>query len=560
MPTRAGFLPSAVLILSLFAWVPAAAQEPLTPHQWRADLDELTAHVLENHRNPFHTVPEEDFREAVGSLSTSLDSLSGDAIAAEFARLLAMVGDGHTRLTLPANVHNLGYVQAHTPDPDPRPGAPRFSTLPVRFMEFEEGVHIVAATAPAQSLLGHRVLSIGGTPVEDARAAMSPFVAHDSQAGLRFHTVKLLAIPELLARASVEGGRDGVVLEVTPPGAPEGTPPSTMLLTPVPYGQSPAWEEAGMGLLPSADPEGPYYELEDLPGGELLVRIHQINDHPSEPIGAFSARLNRVLEERDPERVVLDLRYCHGGDQSLSRALVLPFIRWPGAQAPGRLFALVGPETFSAAVNLASRLEEWTQVTFVGEPLGSGPSHYSSSDREVLDESGLVVRVSTGYFVGWTGSEWRESVEIGLPVRATIEEFLAGEDVPLAAALAHEPGVTPAQQLESAFDSGGINAALIAWSRFRTDPATADDAGPDLGNQLAAYLLEKGETRFAAGIYLFNREFHPASVDAYLGEARAHLESGDRDQAIAALEAGLEAAPGNRRLARMLANVREGGS
>ncbi len=534
------------------------AQVRLSPDQWRADLDELVGHVVENHRNPYHTIAEGDFRTAAAELRDRIDSLSGDEIALAFARLLASVGDGHTRLTVPVNAANLGYAQAHTADPAPAPGAPRFSTLPVRFMEFEEGIHIVAATAGYEALLGHRVLSLGGATPEEALAALAPFVAHDTPAGLRFNSTKLLAVPELLVGAGVIGDAASATLETRPPGT-AGAPTSTVTtFGAIGYDSDPEWVRVGEGILPDPSDSTPYLDLDVGPDGVVVVRVNRINDGPAESIGAFSSRLAKTIEDVGPDRVILDLRYCHGGDQSLSRALVLPLVRWPPAQRPGHLFALVGPETFSAAVNLASRLEEWTQITFVGEPLGSGPSHYSSSDREVLDHSGLVVRVSTGYLVGWTGSEWRESVEIGLPVRPRIEPFLRGRDVVLEAAIRHQAGTEPAEQVRRAFDAGGINAALIMWSRFRTDPATAPLAGPDLGNGFAQYLFDRGETRFAAGIFLFNREFHPSSIEAYLGEAEARIVLGEEAQARAVLEEASRRAPDDPRIRALLNRLDEG--
>ncbi|MDH3222915.1 MAG: tetratricopeptide repeat protein [Gemmatimonadota bacterium] len=536
----------------------ATAQAPLSPDQWRADLDELVGHLLENHRNPFHTIDEGAFRAAASELRGRIDSLSGNEVALGFAQLLASVGDGHTRLTIPANPENLGYAQAHTPDPAPAPGAPRFSTLPVRFMEFQEGIHVVAVTRGYEGLLGHRVLSIGRATPDSALAALKPFVAHDTPAGLRFNSIKLLAVPELLAEAGVVDDARVIDVETRPPGPDVDGASTFTALLPVAYDSEPEWMRTGHGILPAPADSTPYLALEEGPDGVVVVRLNQINDSPTESIGAFSNRLSRMIEDLEPDRVILDLRYCHGGDQSLSRALVLPLVRWPPAQRPGHLYALVGPETFSAAVNLASRLEEWTQITFVGEPLGSGPSHYSSSDREVLEHSGLVVRVSTGYFVGWTGSEWRESVEIGVPVRARIEAFLNGRDVVLDAAIGHEAGAEPAEQIRRAFDTGGINAALIVWSRFRTDPATAPLAGPELGNGFAQYLFDRGESRFAAGIFLFNREFHPSSIEAYLGEAEARIVLGEKAQARAVLEEASQRAPGDPRVAALMSRLDEG--
>ena len=530
----------------------AQGPPPLTVEQWRADLSELVEHVENNHRNPFHSVAPEEWRTAVAALEGRIPELAASAIVAEMGRLLAMVEDGHTRLTYPVNSDHLGYRLSHTPDPDPAPGSPRFSSLPVRFAEFEEGIYIISASTEFASLIGSRVTNIEGRPVEEVLGALAPFVSSDTPVARRFNAVKLLSVPDLLMHAGMAEGTDEIRFTIATSAAPS----REVVLSTLAYDESSDWTPAATPGLRTA--EEPYFELERLPDAVLRVDIFQINDHATETLGDFSRRLWDEIADMDPDRVILDLRRCHGGDQSLSRALVLPLIRWEKSSRPGHLFALVGPETFSAAVNLSSRLEEWTQVTFVGEPLGSGPSHYSSSDREILDHSGLVVRVSTGYFVGWTGTESRESVEIGAPVKMSSGDYFTGEDTVLRAALEWSSAATPAEQIVAAHESGGINAALITWSRYRTDPATADYSWEDAGNHFGRHLFESGELRFAAGIFLFNREFHPNSIDAYLGEAEARGAMGDSQQALEILEEARSKSPSDARILRLIERIRGG--
>lgn len=551
--TRSTTRPRAgALVAVLAALGSAEGQQPLyaqdtgpTVAEWRADLAELVSHVHANHRNAFHTIDSIEWAEAIATLDNRIPQLTPNAIVGELAKLLALIGDGHTRLTLPLNSTNLGFRQGHTPDPAPAAGVPRFGTLPVRFADMAEGIHVVSATVEHEALIGARVVEVAGRAVEEAITALHPFVAHDTPAGLRFHATKLLAVPALLAEAQLTGETDRLVLTLE-----AGGEAWEEVVDVVEFDTSPVWIEPER--FSHRQDEDPYFAIDETQDGALIVQVLQINDSPTETLGGFSRRLSQAIERNDPDKIILDLRYCHGGDQSLARGFVLPLVRWSKSSASGHVFALVGPETFSAAVNLASRLEEWTQITFVGEPLGSGPSHYSSSDREVLDHSNLVVRVSTGYFVGWTGSEWRETVEIGLPVKDSIADFLEGRDTALEAALAYAPADGVAEQIIASYDGGGINAALITWARYRTDPATAHLDLEASGNRLGDHLLEAGELRFAASIYLLNREFHPNSIDAYLGEAEARNRMDDTAAARAVLEEALEKAPDDERLVEAL--------
>ncbi|MBK6490948.1 MAG: hypothetical protein IPF97_04295 [Sphingomonadales bacterium] len=55
------------------------------------------------------------------------------------------------------------------------------------------------------------------------------------------------------------------------------------------------------------------------------------------------------------------------------RKILVRRYRWGG------LYLLIGPQTFSAAQNLANRLERETLAIFVGTPTGGAPNHYGDA-------------------------------------------------------------------------------------------------------------------------------------------------------------------------------------
>ena len=64
---------------------------------------------------------------------------------------------------------------------------------------------------------------------------------------------------------------------------------------------------------------------------------------------------------------------CFCGNNFLNQSLVHGLICCKKINQPGRLFALIGRHTFSAAMNLAVDLERNVHVLFAGEPTGSVP-------------------------------------------------------------------------------------------------------------------------------------------------------------------------------------------
>ncbi len=530
----------AVGLLPLALSAPAAAE--LTASQWREDLDVLAEHVRSRHQNAFHSITEEAFESEVETLRAAIPSLDSATIVVEMIRLVASVNDGHTRLTLPVDYEHLGLRLGHNPDPEPAPGVPRFGTLPVRFRALGGDVHVVATTTAFEDHLGARVVSIGGTPVEAALEAVGLWVSSDTSSGKELMAARNLGIPTLLAAAGVTERGAAVTVELL-----KGDRHLAVELPHLAYGAEDEWLLLG-SMAPTPvwlTRRDDWFWLDYLEEERALyVQINRMNDVPlGETFGEFGRRVDVAIARHRPERVILDLRHCHGGDGTLGRAVVLPLIRWPGSSEPGGVVTLVGPETFSAAVLLLDRLEEWTQNMLVGSEPGSGPVSYGDGDREVLPNSKLVARVSTTSYKGWTGGDRRTSYDLDLPVDQTAEALASGRDLVLEAALRHQPGEGLAEQLIRAFDLGTVNSSLFIGFRSRTDPRTADRSLEAPMNTFAAHVLESGNARFAANLYLYNREYYPDSFTAWLGEADAWLKAGNVEAARNAIDEARELSP-----------------
>ena len=89
------------LVTFLAAALPSGAQNFLTSEQWREDLHLLARQIPDAHRDMFHAVSRADFDSAVAEIDRRIPTLSDYEIVVELARLVAMLGEGHTRISLP---------------------------------------------------------------------------------------------------------------------------------------------------------------------------------------------------------------------------------------------------------------------------------------------------------------------------------------------------------------------------------------------------------------------------------------------------------------------------
>src|SRR5437870_4015795 len=160
----------------LFAML-SAGEGAGAPLDWNGDLDTLQRELPKIHPSAFHATSPDAFNAAIAKLRASAPSLPPHVVAAEISKIVATIGDGHTRLTMPIDP-NAGFFSGHTSTKIPDDPALHFRHLPVRFAWLSDGMIVTAAAN--QELIGKRVLRIGTKKIEDAVTAMAPLASADN--------------------------------------------------------------------------------------------------------------------------------------------------------------------------------------------------------------------------------------------------------------------------------------------------------------------------------------------------------------------------------------------
>ncbi len=139
------------------------------------------------------------------------------------------------------------------------------------------------------------------------------------------------------------------------------------------------------------------------------------------------------------DRLILDLRQNPGGDNNAFGPL-LSLVQDFAVGHPGGLMVVTDRVTFSAAANLATRIEQSTDATFIGEAMGGGLNFWNDVRWIALDALPVPMRVgvSTRYWQFATTDDPRLTIapDVELPVAAA--DFFGGIDPALDAALMHE--------------------------------------------------------------------------------------------------------------------------
>lgn len=100
----------------------------------------------------------------------------------------------------------------------------------------------------------------------------------------------------------------------------------------------------------------------------------------------------------------------------------------------GKIYALIGPYTFSSALDNALELHKDLSAVLVGEPTGGAPDGYGEVSSFTLPNSKLVIRFTTKRWGVKGGTN--TTLIPDLPAPFKLADFIAGRDPALEAAIA----------------------------------------------------------------------------------------------------------------------------
>ena len=385
-----------------------------------ADVAILLDAIERIHPDPWHDISEADFRAAADELAAGYDELGPNEKLVGLMRLLALLGerDGHSGI-FPLDPDHEGEL----------------GVLPVRLYDFADGLFVVDAF-DRPDLVGGRVESIGGMPVDEVRALVEPLVPRDNGSSRRARAPQFMLVAEILHGLGVTASPEEVELGLVMKDGGRETVP----LQPVPAAEyAAAFPDLFHPLVPQGlpqRPEPPYLArrleerwLTTLDEGRAVYAAYNVT------LGStadFAEELRRWAARAEVERVVLDLRHNPGGDNTTYGALLEELV------AVDDLVVLVGRTTFSAAANLLAELEDRGSPTLVGEPSGGSPNLYGDTIAVALPETGWSAQIA-GVHWAPAGSDSRLAFEPDITVELTSEDFFAGRDPVLSAALRRAP-------------------------------------------------------------------------------------------------------------------------
>ena len=416
---RFGRLGVAALVLGSFAgalaFAPGGMPDGMDVEKWREDLRFLASELPAKHLNLFHHLPREEWDAQVAELDARIGELDDVEVAAEFQRLIVLVGDAHTTVQ---------YGSA----PFAGKGAP------IELHWFPDGVRLVGAPIEHADAVGGKLVKIGGVAFDEAWRRAVELISHENEASLRAYVPDWLANPGFLRAAGLAQADAIAHYTFEPDGAAGGRTIDVDLRARTTenrfaYAQP---KEPPLWLKHRWDSA---YWFEYLPESKtLFLQYNRCADDPKKPFAQLAEELFAVVDREKPEKLVVDLRHNSGGNSAVIAPLYAGFGSRRDLRSRGHLFVAIGPRTFSSGMMNAAELRDGWGAILVGEPTGGKPHTYGEVRILELPNSKIRVGYCTKLFA--RSKKDTPSLEPDVAAPLAFEDWRTGRD-PVLEAVAH---------------------------------------------------------------------------------------------------------------------------
>lgn len=395
-------------------------EEANSAKRWAWDLDFLARRMQQMHWNLYAKVSKEKFLAEIEALKNAAATGVGeDRLRARLSRLLALVGDGHTTLA--------AYAE----------GEKSLDRIPLHLWWFPDGIRVLGAPDEHKELVGAKIVGIGSMPVEDAAAALRQFCSVDNEMGYLYSVPARMLQPAALQEIGAISGSEIVYRFQMADGSEKA-----MTITPVPmarsgFGNSRLFRKGYTYANASAAAPAPLCQqdldkplaikyLDDI--GAVYFGFQGVAGNPDQSFKEVIQSLNTLIKEKSPRALIIDMRFNGGGNTGLIAPFIESIIRNTELNQHGKLFVIIGRNTFSAAQNTVNMLEKFTSATFVGEPTGSRPAFVGESTSILLPYSKLRIHCSSRYWQILDSMDYRNWVQPQIAAELTFEDFAANRD------------------------------------------------------------------------------------------------------------------------------------
>jgi hypothetical protein len=341
-----------ILLLLCF---PAYSQH-LSKADYIADLEYLKDTLPKRHINLFAKISRADFEQAVNTLEIQMDKPDEAHFIVGLYQLMKAIGDEHTHIE---SVFTNAFA--------------------IKLEQFSDGFFIAGTDTALTTINGHTI--------NDILRRFKTIISDDNPSFFSSRLLEMLNNPVILKGLSIIDNTSESVFQFR---GSDGKIINRVI--------------RAIPMIKTGSQLAPYAFNYDELTGTLNFKYRDCRNESALPFSTFNKTMYAYVAAKHPKRMVIDLRDNGGGNSGI----LDPFIdslKNSYLNTKGKLFVLIGRQTFSSAIMNAVDLKRNTNAILVGEPTSGSVNHYGEVRGFRLPHSRMMVDYSTRYWETWAGHD-----------------------------------------------------------------------------------------------------------------------------------------------------------
>lgn len=394
-----------ILIFTILHQTGTFAQN--TPQiDWHKDFDYLKNELPLLHSNLFFQYPQASYDNDIEGLRKQIGIISDETMFIKIQQLLAKLGDSHT-------TSNFLYKM------------PRMY-LPILLQTFEEGIFIVGTVDIDENVMGNKLISINGYPINTIVDSIKTLYVAENESWHKRNVTNYLVNFDILKYFGFVD-KDKVKLEMENYyGIPDEKTVKAIHVEDIEMEEVEYIKYSGRKnkrprtsaifghkYLPK---DSLYFVMYNKCTGREVEQMNAIQDSLNKDMNEycttqpkvdnkskdkmevkplpyfrnFRDSVFQVIKNQPIKKLVFDLSRNGGGMTSQGTAMIEKLAQIIDTTKT-KVYVIVGRRTFSAAIVHTMELKRLLNATILGEPTGGKPSFYGSTDSRYLPSSCLRI-------------------------------------------------------------------------------------------------------------------------------------------------------------------------
>lgn len=405
------------LILALIGLISCQANtqkqlDQMSVKDWEEDLEYLNKKIQKQFKS-FTPGLKENFGEQVKILKSQLPKLKNYQVPCEIMKLLASLKDGHTELNIAQKTVG-------------------FHRVPLVLYFFEGELFVLAAHESNADLIGGKITEIEKHSLSQAFDKLKQNMSHDNDMEYIHAGPSYIILTELLHHLGIisDPKQATLTFQLSDGKTVKKTFQALDLDT---YNKGPWADYYSLNNLETrlyVSQRELRYWYKYLPESKTMYfNFTRVNNQKGRPsIKKFIAQLFEEIDQRRPNKLIIDLRLNNGGNYHKSRPLISAIKSREWLNQEGKIWVITGRRTFSAATVTSIFLKKETKAKIVGEPGRTHPNNSSNNEYMNLPNSDLLIEYTTRIKKHWPEQPDWDRIPVDIEIAPSFDAYAKGVD------------------------------------------------------------------------------------------------------------------------------------